>query len=84
MGIQLPQEKPAVDLNLAGLEKGHHFPVEPRYSHLCKENGVTVVKGQAFFLSDDRIGVETDGDFETYKFEHAIIATGPDLYSFIP
>ncbi|WP_134701939.1 dihydrolipoyl dehydrogenase [Ammoniphilus sp. YIM 78166] len=44
--------------------------------HLCKENGVTLVKGKATFLSDDRIGVETEGDFETYKFQHAIIATG--------
>ncbi|KZE51930.1 dihydrolipoamide dehydrogenase [Brevibacillus parabrevis] len=43
---------------------------------LCKANGVTVVKGSATFLSADRIGVETGGDFETYKFRQAIIATG--------
>jgi dihydrolipoamide dehydrogenase len=44
--------------------------------HLCQANGVTVVKGSATFLSNDRIGVETGGDFETYKFRQAIIATG--------
>ncbi|RXT08807.1 dihydrolipoyl dehydrogenase [Ammoniphilus sp. CFH 90114] len=53
--------------------------------HLCKENGVTVVKGRASFLSDDRVGVETGGDFETYKFQQAIIATGsrPFIPAFI-
>lgn len=45
-------------------------------AHLCEKNGVTVVKGEAVFLSDNRVGVETGGDFETYKFEQAIIATG--------
>lgn len=45
-------------------------------AHLCKKNGVTVVKGEAVFLSDNRIGVQTGGDYETYKFEQAIIATG--------
>ncbi|WP_025847864.1 dihydrolipoyl dehydrogenase [Brevibacillus agri] len=43
---------------------------------LCQANGVTVVKGSATLLSADRIGVETGGDFETYKFRQAIIATG--------
>ncbi|MFD2371600.1 dihydrolipoyl dehydrogenase [Brevibacillus sp. GCM10020057] len=45
-------------------------------AHLCEANGVAVVKGSATFLSSDRIGVETGGDFETYKFRHAIVATG--------
>ncbi|QRG70209.1 dihydrolipoyl dehydrogenase [Brevibacillus choshinensis] len=47
---------------------------------LCQANGVTLVKGVATFLSSDRIGVETGGDFETYKFRHAIIATGSRPY----
>ncbi|MFE4243680.1 MULTISPECIES: dihydrolipoyl dehydrogenase [Bacillaceae] len=86
MGIQLPQEKTAVDLNVwQDWKKGIISQLNQGISHLCKENGVTVVKGQATFLSDDRIGVETDGDFETYKFEHAIIATGsrPFIPSFL-
>lgn len=45
-------------------------------TQLCQANGVTIVKGNAFFLSSDRLGVETDGDFERYTFQHAIIATG--------
>ncbi|WP_096200763.1 dihydrolipoyl dehydrogenase [Bacillus sp. FJAT-45350] len=54
-------------------------------AHLCEKNGVNVVKGKANFLSDNRIGVETGGDFETYKFEQAIIATGsrPFIPSFL-
>ncbi|MGE7767244.1 dihydrolipoyl dehydrogenase [Peribacillus sp. NPDC096540] len=86
MGIQLSQEKTAVDLNVwQDWKKGIISQLNQGISHLCKENGVTVVKGQATFLSDDRIGVETDGDFETYKFEHAIIATGsrPFIPSFL-
>lgn len=50
-------------------------------AHLCEKNGVTVVKGEAVFLSDNRVGVETGGDFETYKFEQAIIATGSRPFS---
>lgn len=53
-------------------------------AHLCTANGVTVVKGSAVFLSDDRVGVETESGFETYKFKQAIIATGsrPHLPAF--
>ncbi|BAU29758.1 dihydrolipoamide dehydrogenase [Aneurinibacillus soli] len=52
---------------------------------LCEKNGVTIVCGQAVFLSSDRIGVETGGDFETYRFEQAIIASGsrPMIPSFL-
>ncbi|MFJ7752455.1 dihydrolipoyl dehydrogenase [Peribacillus muralis] len=77
MGIKLPQESIKLDLNVWQDWKGGVISrLTQGIAHLCKENGVTVVQGQATFLSDDRIGVETDGDFETYKFEHAIIATG--------
>lgn len=53
-------------------------------AHLCAANGVTVVKGSAVFLSDDRVGVETESGFETYKFKQAVIATGsrPHLPAF--
>ena len=86
MGIRLPQEKPTMDLGVwQDWKAGITSQLRQGIAHLCKENGVTVVKGQAAFLSDDRIGVETDGDFETYKFEQAIIATGsrPFIPSFI-
>ena len=49
-------------------------------TQLCEANGVTIVKGNAIFLSSDRIGVETDGDFERFTFQHAIIATGSRPY----
>lgn len=77
MGIQLPEGQAAF-----------HMPVWQKWKasvvsqlnkgieHLCQANNVTVVKGNATFLSSDRIGVETGGDFETYKFRQAIIATG--------
>ncbi|MDT8977173.1 dihydrolipoyl dehydrogenase [Paenibacillus sp. chi10] len=53
-------------------------------AQLCAANGVTVVKGSAVFLSDDRVGVETEFGFETYKFKQAVIATGsrPHLPAF--
>lgn len=53
-------------------------------AHLCAANGVTVLKGSAVFLSDDRVGVETESGFETYKFKQAVIATGsrPHLPAF--
>ncbi|MEI2469725.1 dihydrolipoyl dehydrogenase [Bacillus sp. AFS026049] len=86
MGIRLPQERTTMDLGVWQDWKGGIISqLGHGIAHLCKENGVTVVKGQATFLSDDRIGVETGGDFETYKFEQAIIATGsrPFIPSFI-
>ncbi|PJN86656.1 dihydrolipoyl dehydrogenase [Bacillus sp. mrc49] len=86
MGIKLPQESITMDLNVWQDWKGGVISqLTQGIAHLCKVNGVTVVQGQATFLSDGRIGVETAGDFETYKFEHAIIATGsrPFIPSFI-
>ncbi|WP_285767702.1 dihydrolipoyl dehydrogenase [Peribacillus sp. SI8-4] len=86
MGIKLPQESISMDLNVWQDWKGGIISrLTQGIAHLCEENGVTMVKGHATFLSDDRVGVETDGDFETYKFEQAIIATGsrPFIPSFI-
>lgn len=77
LGIQLPEGQ--VNFNLRvwqDWKKGIVSQLNQGVAHLCQANGVTVVNGQAAFLSDDRIGVETGGDFQTYKFEHAIIATG--------
>ncbi|MDC0759554.1 dihydrolipoyl dehydrogenase [Brevibacillus sp. AG] len=77
LGIQLPTGKSTFHMSswqtwkssvVAQLNNG--------VDYLCQANGVTVVKGTATFLSSDRIGVETSGDFETYKFKQAIIATG--------
>jgi len=43
---------------------------------LCKVNKIEVVKGSAFFLSDEKIGVENEDSYEVYRFNEAIIATG--------
>ncbi|NQF12966.1 dihydrolipoyl dehydrogenase [Brevibacillus sp. HB1.3] len=86
LGIQLPTGKTTFHMPswqtwktsvVAQLNKG--------VDYLCQANGVTIVKGMATFLSSDRIGVETGGDFETYKCKQAIIATGsrPFIPSFL-
>jgi dihydrolipoamide dehydrogenase len=43
---------------------------------LLKANGVTVVSGNAVFMADNRIGVETPSGMEYFKYEHCILATG--------
>ncbi|MEH6940273.1 dihydrolipoyl dehydrogenase [Bacillus sp. JJ722] len=77
MGIQIPTEQPPFQMETWQNWKGSIVSqLQQGVTHLCIENGVTVVKGTATFLSDDRIRVETEGDSETYRFENAIIATG--------
>ena len=44
--------------------------------NLCRENRIEVIRGKASFLSIDRIGVENGHQFDIYKFEQVIIATG--------
>ncbi|MEI5909011.1 FAD-dependent oxidoreductase [Bacillus spongiae] len=46
---------------------------------LCKANKIEVIKGNAAFLSEDRVGVEAGHDFQVFKFHHCIIATGAGL-----
>lgn len=43
---------------------------------LLQENQIELVRGEAVFLSDDRIGVSNGHQFDTYRFKQAIIATG--------
>jgi dihydrolipoamide dehydrogenase len=43
---------------------------------LCKANKIEVLKGEAMFLSPDKIGVENGHQYDTYTFKHAIIAAG--------
>ncbi|MGM0835165.1 MAG: dihydrolipoyl dehydrogenase family protein [Bacillota bacterium] len=43
---------------------------------LCKANKIEVLKGEAMFLSHDKIGVENGHQYDTYSFKHAIIAAG--------
>ncbi|MGM9923451.1 MAG: dihydrolipoyl dehydrogenase [Bacillus sp. (in: firmicutes)] len=87
MGIHLPEGTATFDQSAWQTWKsGIISQLNKGISQLCKDNEVTVVKGQASFLPGDRIRVETDGDHETYLYKHAIIATGsrPSIPSFLP
>jgi len=43
---------------------------------LCKANKIEVLQGSATFLDSERIGVENGHQFDIYKFNDVIIATG--------
>ena len=43
---------------------------------LCKNYGVDIVKGRAFFTSSNKLTVETDHGPADYDFKNAVIATG--------
>ncbi|MFE8694989.1 dihydrolipoyl dehydrogenase [Cytobacillus sp. FJAT-53684] len=43
---------------------------------LCAANKVELLAGSAFFLSEDKIGVENGEQYDVFRFKHAIIATG--------
>lgn len=43
---------------------------------LCKANQVKIVKGNAFFLSETRVGVEDSDKYELYEFRDAVVAAG--------
>jgi dihydrolipoamide dehydrogenase len=43
---------------------------------LCRQNKIELIKGSAFFLSNDKIGVEKEDSYEVYRFSEGIIATG--------
>ncbi|NRG46868.1 dihydrolipoyl dehydrogenase [Bacillus sp. CRN 9] len=45
-------------------------------SALCKSNKIEVIKGSAYFLTNNKVGVESGEQYEVYRFNHAIIATG--------
>jgi dihydrolipoamide dehydrogenase len=46
---------------------------------LIAANKIERIKGSAYFLSTDRIGVESEDHYEVFRFQHAIIATGSGL-----
>lgn len=43
---------------------------------LCQANAIEYIQGTASFLADDRIGVEQGHQFDTYRFNDVVIATG--------
>ncbi|MCR8641812.1 dihydrolipoyl dehydrogenase [Paenibacillus sp. N1-5-1-14] len=77
MGIHLPEGKAHFDMSgWQGWKDNTIQTLQKGIAHLCERNNVTVVKGHATFFSKDRIGVETKADFQTFKFQQAIVATG--------
>ncbi|MBG9793682.1 dihydrolipoamide dehydrogenase [Paenibacillus dendritiformis] len=81
LGLRLDPEALAFDMSVwQQWKSGIVGKLRSGVAHLCAANGVTVVKGSAVFLSPDRVGVETESGFETYKFREAIIATGSRPY----
>lgn len=77
LGIQLPAGQASFSMaDWQGWKASVVTQLNKGVAQLCQANNVTVVKGTAVFLSRDRIGVETEGDFDIYKFRNAIIATG--------
>ena len=57
MGIRFPDEKVTFDLSVWQDWKGAiTSQLNQCIAHLCKENGVTIIKGRATFLTDNRIG----------------------------
>ncbi|WP_017727883.1 dihydrolipoyl dehydrogenase [Halalkalibacterium ligniniphilum] len=86
MGIRISKDVNPFDMGVwQEWKEGIVSQLNKGIAQLCEKNGVTVIKGEASFLSNERIGVETGGDFETYKFDQAIIATGsrPFIPSFL-
>lgn len=43
---------------------------------LCAANKIEIIYGEANFTAENRIGVESGHRFDTYEFNHAIIAAG--------
>ncbi|PPA72273.1 dihydrolipoyl dehydrogenase family protein [Jeotgalibacillus proteolyticus] len=43
---------------------------------LLLDNGVEIVQGTAFFMTENRIGVENGHTFSVYRFQRAVIAAG--------
>ncbi|EFV75865.1 dihydrolipoyl dehydrogenase [Cytobacillus oceanisediminis] len=43
---------------------------------LCKANKIEILNGSAFFLSEDKVGIEKGDKFDVFRFRNAIIATG--------
>lgn len=75
MGIEVGEPK----FNLEGLQSYKDKVVQTLrkgVEALCKANKVEIVTGQASFLSDDRIGVDNGHQFDVFRFNHAVIATG--------
>lgn len=43
---------------------------------LCQANKIEILNGSAFFLSEDKVGIEKGDKFDVFRFRNAIIATG--------
>lgn len=72
-------EREAVSFNMKKLQQYKQKTIEQLRTGiegLCKANKVEMVEGSAFFLAEDKIGVENGEKYEVFRFKDAIIATG--------
>jgi len=46
---------------------------------LCRDNKIELIYGTASFLTEEKVGVECDGEFEIFTFKQVIISTGSTL-----
>ncbi|WP_096154438.1 MULTISPECIES: dihydrolipoyl dehydrogenase [Bacillus] len=75
LGIDIPEPS----FNILGLQQHKQQTMNQLrkgIEALCKSNSVEIIKGDAMFLASNKIGVENGHQYDTYKFEQAIIATG--------
>ncbi|MBT2688180.1 dihydrolipoyl dehydrogenase [Bacillus sp. ISL-47] len=72
-------EAKAIHFNMKKLQEYKQKTVEQLRAGieaLCKANKVEIVEGSAFFLAEDKVGVENGEKYEVFRFKDAIIATG--------
>ncbi|WP_243355682.1 dihydrolipoyl dehydrogenase family protein [Bacillus litorisediminis] len=75
LGFEL--EKPGLDFTRLQSYKNQVISqLRAGVEALCKANKIERIEGSASFLSEDRLGVENGHQFDVYRFNHAIIATG--------
>lgn len=75
IGIDIPE----TSFNILGLQQHKQQTINQLrkgIEALCKSNSVELIKGDAMFISSNKIGVENGHQYDTYTFEQAIIATG--------
>lgn len=84
MGIRLPQEGTTMDLGVwQDWKAGITSQLGQGIAHLCKENGVTVVKGQATFYLMTALGLKPMAILKPTSLNRQLLRRGPGL-SFHP
>ncbi len=72
-------EGDAVSFNIKKLQQYKQKTIEQLRTGieaLCQANEIEILEGSAFFLAEDKVGLENGDKFDVFKFKDAIIATG--------